>query len=406
MKNEQLIVPTIKQKQNFNYDREQSLEILKMNNTELMSRLKKITKGYFEYHWNPYYSYPKVHQELYKQDNSLITDLLFQLHVVSLDVDQAHAHFIIESLDDNGFLTLSDKEYCKQLHINNNQWQHILHELQKLEPTGVFAKNSLDSICIQLEQDFQTFALQILLNDQNALLNQDYSSLAKKYHTTIDEIYDAIDVIREQSPFPAAQYNSTTEELIIPDLEISIHDGKIQVRSVDIARETLKDFSFQISQDPILKDYFHHASILMEDITKRNKTLLFVMNEIIKIQEHHFLFGSPLKVCQMQDIAINLGINISTVSRCVSHKYYLFQDKIFSIKDLFRKPTLLEKNKNIINMLKNIIIYENKKAPYSDYELFLLLKREGFQISRRTIAKYREEANIPNSFKRKQLYDN
>ena len=132
MKNEQLIVPTIKQKLNFNYDREQSLEILKMNNTELMNRLKQITKGYFEYHWNPYYAYPETHKEWYKQDNSLSSDLLFQLHVISLDVNQAHARFIIESLDDNGFLTLSEEEYCKHLQIDISQWKHILHELQKL----------------------------------------------------------------------------------------------------------------------------------------------------------------------------------------------------------------------------------------------------------------------------------
>ena len=403
MKNEQLIVPTIKQKLNFNYDREQSLEILKMNNTELMNRLKQITKGYFEYHWNPYYAYPETHKEWYKQDNSLSSDLLFQLHVISLDVNQAHARFIIESLDDNGFLTLSEEEYCKHLQIDISQWKHILHELQKLEPTGVFAKNSLDSICIQLEQDSQTFALQILLNHQNELLNQDYVSLAEKYHTSIDEIYDALDVIREQSPFPAAQYNSTIEEVVIPDLEIHIHDDKIQVRSIDIAKDMLKDFSFQISQDPLLKDYFSNASIRMEDITKRNKTLLFVMNEIIKIQKDYFLLGSPLNICQMQDIATTLGINISTISRCIAHKYYLFQDRIFSVRSLFRQPTLLEKNRDIIDMIENIITHENKKTPYSDYELFLLLKKKGLHISRRTITKYREKANIPNSFKRKQL---
>ena len=197
--------------------------------------------------------------------------------------------------------------------------------------------------------------------------------------------------------------NSTIEEVVIPDLEIHIHDDKIQVRSIDIAKDMLKDFSFQISQDPLLKDYFSNASILMEDITKRNKTLLFVMNEIIKIQKDYFLLGSPLNICQMQDIATTLGINISTISRCIAHKYYLFQDRIFSVRSLFRQPTLLEKNRDIIDMIENIITHENKKTPYSDYELFLLLKKKGLHISRRTITKYREKANIPNSFKRKQL---
>ena len=127
------------------------------------------------------------------------------------------------------------------------------------------------------------------------------------------------------------------------------------------------------------------------------------MNEIIKIQKDYFLFGAPLKICQMQDIAKNLGINISTISRCVSNKYFLFENKIFSIRNLFRQPTLLEKNKEMIDMIENIITHENKKSPYSDYELFLLLKKKGLHISRRTITKYREKANIPNSFKRKQL---
>ena len=127
------------------------------------------------------------------------------------------------------------------------------------------------------------------------------------------------------------------------------------------------------------------------------------MNEIIKIQKDYFLLGSPLNICQMQDIATTLGINISTISRCIAHKYYLFQDRIFSVRSLFRQPTLLEKNRDIIDMIENIITHENKKTPYSDYELFLLLKKKGLHISRRTITKYREKANIPNSFKRKQL---
>ncbi|MFR6072259.1 MAG: hypothetical protein ACLUHF_04325 [Faecalitalea cylindroides] len=396
-------IPTIKQKIQFNYEKDNSLLILKMNNTELLYRLRSVLFGK-KARIKAYTKNEYEEHEWYKIDNSLQSELRFQYRLSSLNVEDKYAYFIIDSLDDNGFLTMSDEEYCSHLKIDQNEFTRILNELQKMEPIGIFAKNSIDSIKIQLQQDDQYFALDIFTNHSKELIEKDYSSLAKLYQCTVDEIMDAVNVIKEQTPFPAAQYGSNTslEEVIIPDVEIKVENEKVIVHAMDPIKDIFEDYSSQINSDDLLKEYFQQANILIEDITKRNKTLMLIMNEIIKRQKNHFLFGDEIASCTMKEIAQNIGSNISTVSRCIKDKYYLYNDRVYPVRTLLKQKDLVEKNDEIISRIKDFIAQEEKAFPYSDYTLYLLLKKEGYVISRRTVTKYRKLLNIPSSYERKE----
>lgn len=162
--------PTIKQKIQFNYEQNNSLSILKMNNTELLYRLRKVL---FMEQTNikSYHRVEDVEHEWYKIDNSLQSELHFQYRLNSLNVEDKYAYFIIDSLDDNGFLTMSDEEYCTHLKLDQNEFFRILNELQKMKPTGIFARNSIDSIKIQLKQDNQDFAFDLFSNHAEELIN-------------------------------------------------------------------------------------------------------------------------------------------------------------------------------------------------------------------------------------------
>lgn len=395
--------PTIKQKIQFNYEQNNSLSILKMNNTELLYRLRKVL---FMEQTNikSYHRVEDVEHEWYKIDNSLQSELHFQYRLNSLNVEDKYAYFIIDSLDDNGFLTMSDEEYCTHLKLDQNEFFRILNELQKMKPTGIFARNSIDSIKIQLKQDNQDFAFDLFSNHAEELINKDYSLLAKVYQCDVEEIMDAIDVIKEQAPFPAAQYDSnmSLKEIIIPDVEIKIENNKVFAYAIDPIKDIFEDYTSQIQSDSVLKAYFDQANILIEDITKRNKTLMLVMNEIIKCQKNHFLYGDEIAFCTMKEIAQNIGSNISTVSRCIKDKFYIYNDNIYPVRLLLNQKCILEKNDDIICKIKDFIEKEDKEFPYSDYTLYLLLKKEGYTISRITVSKYRKLLNMPSSYERKE----
>lgn len=126
------------------------------------------------------------------------------------------------------------------------------------------------------------------------------------------------------------------------------------------------------------------------------------MNEIIKCQKNHFLYGDEIAFCTMKEIAQNIGSNISTVSRCIKDKFYIYNDNIYPVRLLLNQKCILEKNDDIICKIKDFIEKEDKEFPYSDYTLYLLLKKEGYTISRRTVSKYRKLLNMPSSYERKE----
>lgn len=405
MKKTSEIIPRVNVKQSitFNPTQSYSLSILQMNSMQLLHHLKKVMAE------NPYFQYCTNHEikpekEWYiQQEASLQQDLYMQLHTMSLPIPEAFSEFMIQSLDENGFLSMEHNEYCRLLHMSPTEFDKQLRMLQGLEPAGVFAKNSVDAIRIQLEQDHQDFALNIYQNYQKELIQHAYSKLADSLQVSVEDIELAVDIIREQNPFPCINYGNISE-IIYPDIEIQIKNGDLQIRPVNIIEGTFTDYTAPLMADSVIRNYFSQAKILMEDINRRNRTLLLIANELCKFQKAFFLDAQPLVQCRLHDIVDSLGIHISTVSRCIKNKYYMFQNHIYPLRHLLLTSAANNQHNPYVKSIKALLAKENKNEPYTDYELYLLLRKENLDISRRTVTKYRNKLNIPPANKRKDLY--
>ena len=152
---------------------------------------------------------------------------------------------------------------------------------------------------------------------------------------------------------------------------------------------------------PQFKNFMDDALFSIESLTRRNTTLLLVTNELIKKQKDYFLKEKPLVRCTMQSIADQTGISVSTISRCIHNKYIEFDNRVIPIRSLFVSKKCENDDDMILREIKSIISKENKEYPYSDYEIWIILKKRNIKISRRTVNKYRDILNIPNSRKRK-----
>lgn len=397
------VIPSIKQAPVFNLTKSKALSILQMNNRQLLQHLKEIMNE------NPCIQFHIMNEDIANKEwyifdmSTLKQELMMQLHTLNFPISEDFANFMIESLDENGFLTLKEEDYCRVLGLTSYDYNRQLRILQNLEPAGVFAKNSIDAVRIQLEQDGQDFALQIFMNYQNDLIHQNYTKIAKSLHSSIEDIGIAIEIIQEQNPFPCINYSNITEN-IYPDITVQIKDNHLYIRPINILKENFTDYTAAFMNDPILHEYFSQSKLLMEDINRRNRTLLLVANELCMIQEAFFLKQKPLVQCRLCDIAEKLGIHTSTVSRCIKNKYYVFQNQLYPLHHLLLTSTVKDTGNQVVNALKELIASERKEYPYSDYELQLLLKKKNITISRRTIAKYRHHLGIDNAYKRKTNY--
>lgn len=410
MSNNQSIIQkqTIKQVQKINHSYINSLKIMSMSNEQLLAHLKNIMQE------NPFIEYtPNIKTQnssmsaldLIHTEITLQEDLLHQLHVCREQHSTKICTFIIESLNDQGFLSYSIDDYCSILNISKDKFIYNLKIVQSFEPTGVAAENVIDCLKLQLIADNQSFPLEILTNFQNEILSGKLELIAQKCGATVEEIYDSLSIIKTLNPYPCSNYCKKEASYVYPDIKIDISDNNLVISPIEYGEwKYNEDYYSSIKNHPRLKKYFEEAMILLSDVEKRNATLLLISNELINIQKDYFLLGKPLKRCTLQDISSKLGIHNSTVSRCINNKYYEFENRVYPLKSLFISKKVKDLSDPLQNAIRKLILKENPSQPYSDYQLYILLKKQGFNISRRTIAKYRNIMKIENSSKRKKEY--
>ena len=399
---------TIKPKTTLNTNQFNSLNILNMDLSNIFDLFQSLVR-------NCYFNYDN-----FITDNSfsiletqtshpvLQDNLLLQLHTLNVPYNNKICTYIIENIDNNGFLTGKIEEHCDILSITELEFNEQLNIIQTLEPDGVGTKNSLDAILIQLKKDDQYFAIKLLTKYAKYIETNNLEAIIELEKCSLDDINDALYIIKnDTNPFPGLcyiDYPDNNTQVIIPDFILSIEDNNLvlspsketsYLNEINLNSEILKNSKF--------KEYMKNASFTIECLTRRNTTLLLITNEIISIQKDYFLNGKPLNRCTMQSIANKTGMNVSTISRSIQNKYIQFNDEIISIRSLFVSKLSNEKDDQILKELKNIINEENKLYPYSDYDLYLILKKRNFKISRRTITKYRDILNIPNSRNRRLI---
>ncbi|MFC4322418.1 RNA polymerase factor sigma-54 [Litchfieldia salsa] len=350
---------------------------------------------------------------------SLSDHLCMQL--VNFDLshqEQIAVKYVIASLDDNGYLLQSEKELATSLGINIEIVTKTIDVIQQLDPVGVGARNLQECLLLQLFQKPDTSPLATEVIDQyfEPFANKSWKEISTALRVDVKEIQKVYDLVQQLNPRPGSQFQHWTTSYIKPEVKIEVVKGEVlfTLLAVNTTQLSLnKQYSNLRDINPeaksFLEEKYNQYLWIEKSIEQRKQTILKVMTEIIKKQRSFFIKG-PMHIqpLTMSDVAVELGIHESTVSRAARGKYVQTPYGTFEIKSFFSnqvndKSSVDLSSIQLKSLIKDIIEKENKQKPLSDQQLVSLLEQE-YQVvvSRRTIAKYRDQLGIQGSNKRKR----
>ena len=345
-----------------------------------------------------------VDYDTIESPNTIKQKLYTQLYTIDKPYQETILSYLIESLDCHGFLSDTVTFYRQDLNIDEITLNYHIALLQSLEPSGVGAFNSIDSIQIQLLHKGYDLAYRVLHEKKDWVLQQQKDRLAKFFKISQEQVAAIYKQIQSCSPYPCVSLDPTPTIYKQPEIEILVYDGRIELQPLFTSPFIINSELFlQVKNNPMMKSYFQQANFFLDAITKRNQTIILIMDALTKIQEGYFLFQDERKPCTMKQVASLCQYHPSTISRAIHQKYYLWQNQIHPIKDLFISKTNAGDSSDAIkNALVHYIHHENKANPLSDQQLVHKLSDIDLICSRRTVALYRQELHIPASTKRKK----
>ncbi len=364
-------------------------------------------------------------------------NLIVQLGYRKLDErSRSIAIFIIGSLDDDGYLRrdLESLSYDILLRLNietdEQELENILKVIQEFEPAGVGARDLSECLLLQLspKTPAQERARTILDIYFQEFTKKHYSKIISRMGITQDELKEAIDEIIRLNPRPGGQIDDSYDEQaqqIVPDFLLEEKDGelimsmpkfslpelKVNKRYADLLMSS-SGSNTKAGKEAIsfVKQKLDSAKWFIEAIKQRQNTLQNTMNAIIEFQREYFMEGdeTKLKPMVLKNIAEKTGLDISTISRVVNCKYIQTHFGIYPLKYFFSEGLMTEggeevSTREIKKILQESIDSENKGKPLTDEELVDVLQQKGYKVARRTVAKYREQLNIPIARLRKEL---
>lgn len=392
---------TVQQKLILSTKMKDSLDTLSMDRSSLLVMLQEVTQNNPVFDFTPNYSNEDSFFELASTGISLRDELYLQLHTSNAYYDEEVCSFIIESLNEHGFLSDSIEDYIHTLQIDTSTFMANLALIQSFEPIGVAARNSIDSICIQLQYKGYDEAANLLKEYPKELANKEYSNIIKNTSYSKHDIDLFLKQIQTCNPYPCSNYTTINQQVITPEFKVEIDEHTIELIPNDLGHVYVLDEYKEYTEE--LKSYFQEAYFYIDAISKRNQTLMVLANALFHIQKSHFLYNDELQPCSLKKLADLTGFHESTVSRTLSNKYYEFGEQVLPLKHLFVSQTKGGTSKDaLIKAIKLLIEQEDPNAPLTDDELVVLLDEMELNVSRRTIAKYRKQLNIPNSNKRKR----
>jgi len=362
------------------------------------------------------YSY----ENMIPQKTSLQEYLLFQLDVMDIpELDKKIGTFIIESLDDNGYLSLSKHEIAEILNVPRDKITKILKIIQGFDPPGVGARSLRECLLIQLKQRGEVSAVvkNVVLEHLKDLASNRYTYIAKRLGIAVEEAQRIGDLIKTLEPKPGRRFGASQVRYILPDVIIEKVSNHYVVLVNDAAAPRLKISEYyrkllDASGDEAISQYLSEklqaATWLIKSIEQRRRTLEKVVKAIVKHQidflEKGVLYLKPMN---LKKIAEGIDVHESTVSRAINGKYVQTPRGTFEIKYFFSSGVVDMDGEGISSesvkrRIKEIIENEDNRKPFSDKKITDILRQDAIDISRRTVAKYREEMNIPSSQKRKR----
>ncbi|NLI81744.1 MAG: RNA polymerase factor sigma-54 [Deltaproteobacteria bacterium] len=341
------------------------------------------------------------------------------------DAQKEIGALILGNLNGDGYLDAQLEEIAEMAGVSSQEVEEVLRKIQVLDPVGVAARDLKECLliqakCLQLEDDL---VVRIIENHLQYLENKNYQALVRAVKRSPEEVRAAIDVILSLDPRPGSRFNEDSVEYISPDIyvvkvgdEFVIllnEDGMPKLKVSAFYKEALsEDSGIPSDAKEYIQGKLKSAAWLIKSIHQRQRTLYRVAQSIVKLQEDFFEKGvAYLKPMVLRDVAEDVGMHESTISRVTANKYMHTTHGIFELKYFFNSSinSVLGESvasESVKERIRQLIKEEDSSKPYSDQELVQLLENENIRIARRTIAKYREMLNILPSSKRRKTFWN
>jgi len=355
-------------------------------------------------------------------DHSLQGHLMWQLRLSRLSEQEVEAgEVIIGNLDDRGYLQATTEEVGTMCGCDPEQVEKVLKVIQHFDPLGVAARTPQECLLVQmdvLELD-DPILIEIVTNHMEDLEKRRYKPLARKFKLSMEEIKEYLDTLQTLDPMPGASFGGSDPHYVSPDVYVYKYEDEFVIMLNEEGLPSLQLNSFYMdglsAAKSTDKDYFHDkmrsAVWLMKSLYQRQRTLYKVVESIVGFQRDFFERGvTHLKPLILKDVADDIEMHESTVSRITTSKYVATPHGVFELKFFFNSALGLDDgsqvgSESVKAMIKKLIDAENPKSPLSDERIAEILKEKlKINIARRTVAKYRGALGVMSSSKRKQVF--
>lgn len=378
----------------------------------------------------------QVREEIpFSMGTSFSEFLKSQVYLTKMDKADRHiAKFVVGNIDDDGYLKrtvedlVDDLAFRESLIVSEEKMKDIVDQIKLFEPAGVGAYDLQECLLIQIRQKTPTEAVlhaqEILANHFDAFSKRNNAKILQRLNITEQQLQNAIYEIKRLNPKPGSAWQGTlterNQELVFPDFIVERQDDRliVSLNNSDIPplhvstvyTKMLADYSQhdksaktkEASRE--IKKYVDSARNFIDAIRQRNETMMRSMQALVRFQREFFIQGDShyLRPMVLKDLADSTGYDVSTISRTFNNKYVQTEFGIYSLKYFFSEGMTnaegqTSSTRTIKEHLQELINQENKSAPLTDDQLEQAMKRDGYPIARRTVAKYREQLNIPTA---------
>ena len=351
---------------------------------------------------------------------SLKDYLIEQLNMISLDsAEYRIADYIIQNINSNGYLDSTVVEMASQLQVSEEEVEAVLTVIQSFEPYGVGARSLKECLLIQVRDEKDFLIKRVISDHLEDIASNKIASIAKDLDITIQKAQEYVDFIKCLEPKPGRTFRGDGDDTryITPDASIEEIDGEYVIFINDVTgprlninqyyKSLLKDGG-DVETTEFLQEKLNSAMWLIKSIEQRRQTLYKVVESILKYQKEFLIHGDKRLVpLTLKDVAEDIEMHESTISRATSGKYVQTPRGVFELKYFFTTGLSGKSGEvsatSVKSIIKGIIDSEDQKKPLSDQVISNILKEKGMEVSRRTVAKYRDELKIPSSSRRRRF---
>ena len=339
------------------------------------------------------------------------------------EIEKRLAGLLIGNIDERGYLTVDLTEFAEAEGFEVDAVDDILDTIQRLDPSGIGARDLKECLQLQLRNArLKNGIVEVIVeNHLPELENRNFAAIAKSMKITLEQVVDNVQIIADLEPVPGRQFGGNEAQYITPDVYVFRlgEEWKVNLNEDGLPKLRISNFYLKMLQEKnnskgddkeYVNDKMKSAEWLIKSIRQRQRTIYRVTESIVERQKDFFERGvEHLKPMILKDIAEDIGMHESTISRVTNNKFVHTPRGVYELKYFFNSSVTRSDGQDVASesvkrMIADIIKVEDTKRPYSDQKIVEMLEEKGIQLARRTVAKYREQMQILPSSKRKKYF--